>query len=87
MRGRRDFPVPFVPYGGICYLLAWLIPGRARAARPALVNGAVGLVWTPGGQPRVVFDFTIAHAKIVKIDMVADPERLRQMDLTILKDE
>src|SRR5205085_5489659 len=28
--------------------------GRARFAQPALVNGAVGLVWAPGGQPRVV---------------------------------
>jgi hypothetical protein len=25
--------------------------GRARAAQPALVNGAVGLVWAPGGKP------------------------------------
>ncbi len=29
--------------------------GRARAAQPALVNGAVGLVWYTGGQPHVVF--------------------------------
>src|SRR3989475_12828581 len=27
--------------------------GRARAAQPALVNRAVGLVWAPGGRPRV----------------------------------
>src|SRR6266852_4858867 len=31
---------------------------RAAAARPALVNAAVGLVWAPGGRPRVVFGFT-----------------------------
>src|SRR5207247_2122857 len=35
--------------------------GRARFAQPALVNGAVGAVWAPGGQPRVVFGFTITH--------------------------
>ena len=29
--------------------------GRARAARPALINGIAGLVWAPGGQPRAVF--------------------------------
>ncbi len=58
--------------------------GRARAARPALVNGAVGLVWAPGGRPRVVFGFTITRGKIVEIDLVADPERLRQLDLTVL---
>src|SRR2546430_10571024 len=33
--------------------------GRARAAKLALVNGAIGIVWAPSGQPRVVFDFTI----------------------------
>src|SRR5256714_619985 len=60
--------------------------GRARAAQPALVNGAVGLVWAPGGLPRVVFDFTITRGKIVAIDQVADPERLRQLDVTVLDD-
>jgi hypothetical protein len=60
--------------------------GRARAAQPALVNGAVGLVWAPGGRPRVVFGFTIARGKIVAIDLVADPERLRRLDLAILND-
>jgi RNA polymerase sigma factor (sigma-70 family) len=60
--------------------------GRARVARPALVNGAVGAVWAPGGRPRVVFAFTVAGDKIAAIDVVADPERLRQIDLTILDD-
>jgi RNA polymerase sigma factor (sigma-70 family) len=60
--------------------------GRARAARPALIDGAAGAVWAPGGRPRVVFDFTIAGGKIVRIDILADPERLRQLDLTILDD-
>jgi RNA polymerase sigma-70 factor (ECF subfamily) len=39
--------------------------GRARVAQPALVNGAAGLVWAVGGQPRGVFGFTIARGKIV----------------------
>ncbi len=60
--------------------------GRARAAQPALVNGAAGLVWAPGGRPRVVFGFTITRGKIVEIDLVADPERLRQLDLVVLND-
>jgi hypothetical protein len=34
----------------------------------------------------VVFDFTILRAKIVEIDILADPERLRQLDLAILED-
>jgi hypothetical protein len=59
--------------------------GRARAAQPALVDGAPGLVWASGGRPRVVFDFTIADGKIFEIEMVADPERIGQLDLTVLE--
>src|SRR2546422_4147076 len=58
--------------------------GRAQAAQLALVNGAAGLVWAAGRRPRVVFAFTTARGKIVAIDLVADPERLRQLDLTVL---
>src|SRR5918912_2532600 len=56
---------------------------RARAARPALVDGVAGAVWAPGGQPRVVFSFTSAGGKIVAIDLIADPERIRQLDLAV----
>ncbi len=60
--------------------------GRARAAQRALVNGAAGLVWAPGGRPRVVFGFTIASGKIIDIELIADPKRLRQLDLAVLND-
>ena len=60
--------------------------GRARAAQLALVNGAAGAVWAPGGQPRVAFTFTIARGKVAAIDILADPERLRQLDVVILDD-
>ena len=66
--------------------VAGTFSGRARFAQPALVNGSVGAIWAPGGRPRVVFAFTITGQKIVAIDLVADPERLRQLDLTILDD-
>ena len=58
--------------------------GRARVARPALVNGAVGAVWIQGGEPRVVFAFTITNGKIIAVDLMADPERLGQLDLVVL---
>ena len=60
--------------------------GRARFAQPVLVNGVVGAVWAPGGRPRVVFEFTITRGKIVEIDLIADPERLSQLDLVVLED-
>jgi hypothetical protein len=40
-------------------------------------------VWAPGGRPRVVFAFTISGGKIVEIDILADPARLRQLDLAL----
>ncbi|HEX5347976.1 MAG TPA: sigma-70 family RNA polymerase sigma factor [Pseudonocardiaceae bacterium] len=55
-------------------------------AQPVIIDGAVGAVWAPGGRPRVVFDFTITRGKIIEIHLVADPERLRQLDLTVLND-
>jgi RNA polymerase sigma-70 factor (ECF subfamily) len=60
--------------------------GRARAARPALVDGVPAAVWAPGGRPRVVFGFAIADGRIVGIDVLADPERLRQLDVAVLDD-
>jgi RNA polymerase sigma factor (sigma-70 family) len=60
--------------------------GRARAARPALVDGAVGVIVAPRGRLLMVLGFTISGGKIVEIDAVADPERLRQLDLALLDD-
>jgi RNA polymerase sigma factor (sigma-70 family) len=56
----------------------------ARFAQPALVNGAAGLVVAPGGRPFAVIGFTVASGKIAEIDILADPTRLRELDLTVL---
>ncbi len=59
----------------------------ARSARPALVNGAAGVVaWAPDGRPFSVMGFTVRHGKIVEIDILADPARLRELDLPVLDD-
>jgi RNA polymerase sigma-70 factor, ECF subfamily len=63
--------------------VAGTFSGRARAAQPACVNGAAGAVWAVDGAPRVVFVFTITAGKIVGIEMLADRERLRELDLEI----
>jgi RNA polymerase sigma factor (sigma-70 family) len=52
--------------------------------RPALVNGAVGAVAVLDGEPFAVGAFTVRGGKIVEIDILADPERLSRLDLTIL---
>jgi RNA polymerase sigma factor (sigma-70 family) len=62
------------------------IQGGARAARPALVNGAVGVVVAPHGRLLMVLRFTITGGKIIEIDAIAEPERLRQLDLAVLND-
>jgi RNA polymerase sigma factor (sigma-70 family) len=56
----------------------------SRFARPALVNGAAGLVTAPEGRPLSVMGFTVRDGRIVEIDILADPERLRRLDLTVL---
>jgi RNA polymerase sigma factor (sigma-70 family) len=54
--------------------------------RPALVNGVAGAVTTRDGEPFSVGGFTVRGGKIVEIYILADPERLRRLDLTILDD-
>jgi RNA polymerase sigma factor (sigma-70 family) len=66
--------------------LAGFFSGRARAARPALVDGTAGAAWGPGGRPRVVFGFTFTEGKITAIDLLADPARLEELDVQILED-
>jgi RNA polymerase sigma factor (sigma-70 family) len=57
-----------------------------RFARPALVNGAVGFVVAPRGRPVAVAGLTVANGRIAEIDILADPARLRELDLTVLGD-
>jgi RNA polymerase sigma-70 factor, ECF subfamily len=56
----------------------------ARFVRPALVNGTVGIILAPRGRLFRALRFTITGGKIVQVDVIADPERLRQLDLAVL---
>ncbi|MFI9581377.1 RNA polymerase sigma factor SigJ [Streptomyces sp. NPDC052236] len=55
----------------------------AEIAQPAFINGAPGVVAYAEGQPVSVMAFTIRHDKIVAIDTLNDPERLRRLDLKV----
>jgi RNA polymerase sigma-70 factor (ECF subfamily) len=68
------------------HAVAGTFSGRARAAQLALIDGVVGAVWAQGGRPRVVFGFTVEDGKIVGIEMLADPDRLGELDLAVLGD-
>jgi RNA polymerase sigma factor (sigma-70 family) len=52
--------------------------------QPALINGAVGVVSTRNGKPFSVLGFTVRGGKITEVDILADPERLGELDLSIL---
>lgn len=58
--------------------------GRARFTQVALVDGDVGLVMAPRGQLFVVLAFTVVGAQITGIDVVGDPDRLREIDIAVL---
>jgi RNA polymerase sigma-70 factor (ECF subfamily) len=61
------------------------IPGAL--IHPALVNGAAGAVITVRGRPFAVMGFTVVAGKIVEIDAIADPERVRRIAAAVLCDE
>jgi RNA polymerase sigma factor (sigma-70 family) len=53
-------------------------------AHRVLVNGAVGMISTRDGQPFSIAAVTVRGGRIVEMDFLADPERLAQLDLTVL---
>src|ERR671924_587250 len=85
---RQDFG----PVGGSREIRgAAAVAGQARGyaqmgleIRPALINGVAGAVAFRDGQPFSIGAVTVRNGKIVGLDFLADPERLRQLDLTML---
>jgi RNA polymerase sigma-70 factor (ECF subfamily) len=59
----------------------------AAFSHRVLVNGAAGMLVTPGGRPFSVMAFTIRNGKIVAIDALNDPDRLEQLDLPKFDDD
>jgi RNA polymerase sigma-70 factor (ECF subfamily) len=58
--------------------------GRAQAARPALVDGELGVAVVLGGKPRIVLQLAMDGGRITSISAVADPERLARMRVSVL---
>ena len=52
--------------------------------QPVLINGAPGTVSIRDGRPFAVAGFTVRGGRVTEIDILADPERLRRLDLTVL---
>ena len=53
--------------------------------RPALINGAAGVVVAPQGRAQFVMAFTVVADRIVAIDVLSDPERLSTIDVSVLQ--
>jgi RNA polymerase sigma-70 factor (ECF subfamily) len=58
--------------------------GRAQGAQPALIDGAVGIAYAPGGKPRAAFRLSFRRGRIVHIDLIADSVGLGRLDIEIL---
>jgi RNA polymerase sigma factor (sigma-70 family) len=70
---------PVVGARAVAEAIAARGPGFARLARPAIVNGAAGLVVATPRGPLGVIGFTIAGEYIVAIDLVASPDKLQRI--------
>ena len=67
------------------HAVAGIFSGRAKALRPALIDGVPGAVWTLRGETRVVFAFTITGGTITAIEQIADAERIARLVVTPLR--
>jgi len=61
--------------------VARVFSGRARGARPALLDGALGAVFAPAGRVFSAFDIVVVDGRIAAIEMIADPEVLAGLDV------
>ena len=85
---RADFG-PIRPGGIVRGPAAVVAQARAGAnpaavLHPALVNGAAGVVITLHGRPHAIMAFTVSDGRIVEIDAIGDPERIRRVAAVVL---
>ena len=56
----------------------------AQLTRPALVNGAIGVVVAPRGRLVRALRFTIVNRKITEIEVIGNPARLGELDVSMV---
>src|SRR5262245_10552369 len=85
---RTDMPIPSSTpeiRGAAVWAKGAIVYGHlARLTEPALVNGAIGVVVAPQGRLVRALRFTIANGKISEIDVIGNPERLRELDVSVV---
>jgi SnoaL-like domain len=60
--------------------------GLGLDVRPVIVNGTAGAISFLEGRPFSIGAVTVRGGRIVEMDILADPERLQELDLSILDD-
>jgi RNA polymerase sigma factor (sigma-70 family) len=73
VRGAAVWAKGAVAYGHLAHL-----------TRPALVNGAIGVVVAPRGRLVRALRFTIANSKITEIDVIGNSARLGELDVSMV---
>ncbi len=64
--------------------VAEALAGRATGAKLALIEGAPGAVWAPGGRPRAIFAFRVVGGTIAEIEIVTDPGVVGGLEVEVL---
>jgi RNA polymerase sigma-70 factor (ECF subfamily) len=59
--------------------------GRSAYAAPALVNGTVGAIVAPRGRLLLVIAITMTGDRVAGYELIADPARLGQVELSVLE--
>ena len=59
--------------------VAGFMNGGAASAVPTLLDGRPGAAWSLRGELKVAFDFTVADARVTRIDFRADPDVLARL--------
>ncbi|MEO8603494.1 MAG: sigma factor-like helix-turn-helix DNA-binding protein, partial [bacterium] len=54
-----------------------------RSVQPALIDGSVGLIHAPGGTLSRALTFTFTNATITRVEVIADPDRLRGLAIAV----
>jgi RNA polymerase sigma-70 factor (ECF subfamily) len=78
-RGPRGVRVPVTGAEEVAQTILARGSRFAAYAQPAIVNGNAGVIVVPGEKPIAVVSFSVAGGRIVEIDLVADPTKLRRL--------
>jgi RNA polymerase sigma-70 factor (ECF subfamily) len=75
---------PLAEYRGVAEVVKRARGPQGAELYPVLVNGLVGALVTVDGRPFSVIAFTVVEGRIIQIDGIRDPDRVRRLAATVL---